>query len=395
MTETISNNITEIVSIDIENEMDLILCHKRSMKLGELCGLSVIVQTSFATAVSEISRCVITKEKNKSVLHLGLNNLRNGRKELIAILNTTVQFDRAHQNSVKYATRLADSLKINELKSKTQIVITEKINFSGLLNEARIEAFITYFKKELPLSPYDELRKKNIQLLELSEKLKDSEDQYKNLSETLPLMVLSVNATGHLTYGNVWLKEHFNFIEIYPGKVHWMSLIEAKDHRNLVAAWEKAQTAGMPFKAEAKLKAKNFGEPLWHLISFMPTLNEEQKLIGWTGFLVDIHAQKLVEETLKNNIELKNAQKQLLNYQTKLENNLRELNKSNHDLEQFAYIASHDLQEPLRKIQNFSELLERNFSDKEKAEKYLQKINSSSIRMATLIRGVLNYSRLS
>ena len=126
MTETISNNITEIVSIDIENEMDLILCHKRSMKLGELCGLSVIVQRSFTTAVSEISRCVITKEKNKSVLHLGLNNLRNGRKELIAILNTTVQFDRAHQNSVKYATRLADSLKINELKSKTQIVITKK-----------------------------------------------------------------------------------------------------------------------------------------------------------------------------------------------------------------------------------------------------------------------------
>lgn len=73
----------------------------------------------------------------------------------------------------------------------------------------------------------------------------------------------------------------------------------------------------------------------------------------------------------------------------------KELEKSNRDLEQFAFVASHDLQEPLRKIQTFSQLLEKKLDDREAAEKYLGKIISSAARMTDLIKAVLNYSRLS
>ncbi len=72
-----------------------------------------------------------------------------------------------------------------------------------------------------------------------------------------------------------------------------------------------------------------------------------------------------------------------------------ELEKSNKDLEQFAYVASHDLQEPLRKIKTFSELSEKNIQHPEILKRYLQKISSSASRMADLIKAVLNYSRLS
>lgn len=69
--------------------------------------------------------------------------------------------------------------------------------------------------------------------------------------------------------------------------------------------------------------------------------------------------------------------------------------KSNHDLEQFAYIASHDLQEPLRKIQMFTEMAEKKVDEKELLQNYFGKIKSSARRMSELIAAVLNYSRLS
>jgi PAS domain S-box-containing protein len=78
-----------------------------------------------------------------------------------------------------------------------------------------------------------------------------------------------------------------------------------------------------------------------------------------------------------------------------LEEQNKALERSNQELESFSYVASHDLQEPLRKIQTFIELLHRNLDNKEVSEKYFEKITTSAQRMAYLIRDVLNYSKLS
>lgn len=80
---------------------------------------------------------------------------------------------------------------------------------------------------------------------------------------------------------------------------------------------------------------------------------------------------------------------------------LRRLNDaliaSNHDLQQFASVASHDLQEPLRKIQVFSKFLkDKNYDDlSESSKTYIEKIFSSSQRMKLLIVDILTYSKLS
>jgi PAS domain S-box-containing protein len=73
------------------------------------------------------------------------------------------------------------------------------------------------------------------------------------------------------------------------------------------------------------------------------------------------------------------------------------LELSNHDLQQFASVASHDLQEPLRKIQIFTHLLKEKFYDQlsDLPKQYLEKITSSANRMKVLIVDILNYSRLS
>ncbi len=72
-----------------------------------------------------------------------------------------------------------------------------------------------------------------------------------------------------------------------------------------------------------------------------------------------------------------------------------ELEASNHDLQQFASVASHDLQEPLRKILIFSTMLRDKHELSARSEVFLEKIIASSERMRTMITDILSYSRLS
>ncbi|MDX2003586.1 MAG: ATP-binding protein [Chitinophagales bacterium] len=75
----------------------------------------------------------------------------------------------------------------------------------------------------------------------------------------------------------------------------------------------------------------------------------------------------------------------------------KELERSNAELEMFAYAASHDLQEPLRKIRSFADRLSEGFHEVlgVKGLDYLERMNSASLRMQKLIEDLLNYSRLS
>lgn len=93
--------------------------------------------------------------------------------------------------------------------------------------------------------------------------------------------------------------------------------------------------------------------------------------------------------------EKKNNEQTILDYQKDLENKNQELLRSNMELASFAYIASHDLQEPLRKIQTFSgRIKEKEFSNLSKNGKdYFSRIQVATVRMQTLIEDLLTYSR--
>jgi PAS domain S-box-containing protein len=113
------------------------------------------------------------------------------------------------------------------------------------------------------------------------------------------------------------------------------------------------------------------------------TTLELKEGVSLSIILTDLTAQKKAQQQLKEN-------------NLKLEETNRALEISNHDLQQFASIASHDLQEPLRKIQVFSNLLKEKQGElSESSIKYLQKIVDSSSRMKALILDILDYSKLS
>jgi two-component system, chemotaxis family, CheB/CheR fusion protein len=108
----------------------------------------------------------------------------------------------------------------------------------------------------------------------------------------------------------------------------------------------------------------------------------------------DITEKKRIDNEL--NLFSKELEKKVLERTYSLNKANAELNYSNESLEQFAYIASHDLQEPLRKIRTFSGILRDNFTGElpPAAQDLISKITRSSERMSTLIREVLDFSRI-
>lgn len=117
------------------------------------------------------------------------------------------------------------------------------------------------------------------------------------------------------------------------------------------------------------------GTRFWGSITITALHNHTGDVVGFSKVTRDLTAKKEAED-------------RLMQYAATLE-------KQNKELEQFAYITSHDLQEPLRKIRTFADIIKQNLDDEAVVQTYLEKLDVSSARMSDLIKSILNYSRLS
>ncbi len=124
------------------------------------------------------------------------------------------------------------------------------------------------------------------------------------------------------------------------------------------------------------------GEKIWLLTNKVPLKNVEGEVVGLVGMSRDVTESKKKEENLRK-----------LNKE--LESQAKELEVSNQELEQFAYIASHDLQEPLRMITGFLGLLEKKYYPilDERGKQYIFFAVDGAHRMKEIIMNLLAYSR--
>lgn len=364
--------------------MDLILAHKRCMKIAEMCGMASSFQTRFSTAVSEVARCSIAKGKD-SLLIIGINIIKATKKEIVAIITDTVDLKSCSPEAFNYASRISGNIEYSYYNNQSTTKISQPVVSPGLLSDTKIKGLIDYFKFEPPLSPYDEIRKKNIELIALSEKLAESENKYKQLANTIPILICVINERNNVLLTNESLESYLKVPLPVFDKKNLSNFIHPDDVDAILEGWSKAKSSRSDFLAETRLKKGS--DYIWHLISIMPNRAEDGTFSSWLVYFVDINAQKMVVETLKDNTELKVIQRELESVNSKLV-------FKNKELEQFAYIASHDLQEPLRKIMIMLSRAGEHLSEDQRKQYYFDRITLAAGRLSNLIADVLNYSRI-
>ena len=152
-----------------------------------------------------------------------------------------------------------------------------------------------------------------------------------------------------------------------------------------ISFWEKQYRRtlkGESYNEEIYFPPMNGQSEQWLDVSFNPIYNEVE-LTGLACYGRDI------TQTKKN-------EQRLLQLNEEIKRKVEELAISNKELEQFAYIASHDLQEPLRMITSFLSQLEKKYKEKldEKAQQYIYFAVDGANRMRKIISDLLEYSRV-
>ena len=135
-------------------------------------------------------------------------------------------------------------------------------------------------------------------------------------------------------------------------------------------------SSGEPWFGEVKNKAKD-GSLYWTETAIVPLKNTVNHINEYMAIQLDITKRKEAEELLASKY-------------------VKTLEQKNKELEQFSYITSHDLQEPLRTISTFSDMLYTDYYDKldDNAKQSFVFIKKATTRMSTLITNLLDYSRL-
>lgn len=243
----------------------------------------------------------------------------------------------------------------------------------------KVKTFYKLYEQKLELKKMqaelqEEIEERKKAQSDLNEKMIELETMLK----TLPQIAFTASKEGKVEFAN---KNWFSFSpalnefpEVHPS--------DADVYRN----WKKSLLKGESFISELRLKNPLSGKHVYHLLKIVPVYHDAT-LVRWVGTFTDIHQQKMANELLEQKV---------LERTEELRRSNRELESKNHELQQFASVASHDLKEPLRKIQVFSSIIKEKFFDQEtEGLQYINRIISSSKRMSGLINDLLDYSRLS
>ena len=190
-------------------------------------------------------------------------------------------------------------------------------------------------------------------------KIKESENRFRTLAESLPQLVWMSNDKGVYEYASSqWMD--YSGLDVFDDDT-WEKLVHPDDKENLLLTWNNSLTTGKIYNAETRLKNK-MGLYRWHLVQGEPIRNDDGNIIKWIGAFTDIE-------------------------------NLREEQKRKDD---FLFMASHELKTPLTTIIAYTQIVERILEEKgdEKILGMIKKMTKQTSRLNSLIADLLDVTKM-
>jgi PAS domain S-box-containing protein len=223
-----------------------------------------------------------------------------------------------------------------------------------------------------------------------SKKMRDeirlSNERFKIVGKATKDAIWDLDLVGNTVYQGEGFKSLFGYESgiFEGGAVFWQDRVHPEDQEFLGQYYRSLLEPNGPENIHAEYRYVKSDGTYAHVVDKGVVLkNEEGKVIRMIGATQDITAQRSYEDSLKRlNVSLASRTK--------------ELEISNAELEQFAYVASHDLQEPLRMVSGFLTQLEKKYGEQldEKAKHYIYYAVDGAKRMRQIILDLLEFSKV-
>ncbi|NJM05893.1 PAS domain S-box protein [Candidatus Gracilibacteria bacterium] len=217
--------------------------------------------------------------------------------------------------------------------------------------------------------------------MQAENRLRESEARYRALADAMPLLVWLATPDGKSFYYNQRYLHYTGLNKAELDMEGWSELIHPDDRAEAEVRWRASLANGFPYEMEFRLR-RHDNEFRWMLVRAVAVRDEHHTISYWVGTNTIIDEQKRTEEMLRER-------------SAELSHLTQALEIRNRELDQFAYVTSHDLKAPLRGIANLAGWIEEDLPDMPTPIKqHLDLMRGRVYRMEALIDGILQFSRV-
>ncbi|VXD19667.1 PAS/PAC sensor hybrid histidine kinase [Planktothrix serta PCC 8927] len=248
------------------------------------------------------------------------------------------------------------------------------------------EEFYPLFNRWFAVRLYPSTQGLSVYFLDITERkqteaaLRESEESFRNLAESMPQIVWSANPDGAVDYYNQRWAEFSGITQTDGQGWGWQPVLHSEDQQRTLDAWQQSVQTGQIYECEHRLLRFD-GEFRWYLSRGVPVRDQQGQIIKWYGTATDIHEQKHSATEREKLLAREQAAR-------------AEAETANRIKDEFLATLSHELRTPMNAIMGWASLLRTRQLNSSTIARALETIERNTKLLNQLIEDILDVSRI-